>query len=97
MPKRRSVTAANSPLYRTPFRRRSTKLVDVLGQHLPQAGESRVFLEVGARVGQRPGDVLDVDRIAPCGGLETERAEGLQVALQGHQVEAPPVLLCLAA
>src|SRR2546423_13469772 len=45
---------------------------------------------------ERSRNVLDVDRILPRGRLEAERAERLQIALESHEVEAPPELLRIA-
>src|SRR5204863_5688324 len=61
-----------------------------------QAGEARISNEVPAREIERPRYVLDVHGVLPRGGLEPERAERLQIALQRHQVEAPPELLGVA-
>ncbi len=48
------------------------------------------FSRLVLRVAQRARDVLDVDGVAARDRLVAERAERLQVALQRHQIEAPP-------
>src|SRR5262245_24182307 len=66
----------------------SAELFQVFGEQLTQAAESRIFLEIASNVPQGPGHVLDVNRVTAGHGLEAERAERLEVALQGHQIEA---------
>src|SRR6476469_9420728 len=60
----------------------------MLGEYLPQPGEARVALEVGADVPQRSWHVLDVDRVSARQRLIAERPECLEVALHRHQVES---------
>src|SRR6185436_7186870 len=65
------------------------QFVQVLRQQFPQAAESGVPIHGSARVGERARDVLDVNGVRPRGGLETKRAERLEVTLQRHQIESP--------
>src|SRR5688572_2351865 len=71
----------------------SLQFLHVFSQKFAQAREARVLCEIGLGVIQRPGDVLDVNRVAARRRLEAECAERLQVALQRHQVEAAAELL----
>src|SRR5258705_10354347 len=69
------------------------QFVQVLAEQLAEARESRMAQHVGAGVVQRARDVLDVDRVLARCGLEPERPERLEIALERHQVEAAPELL----
>src|SRR5215467_14441882 len=74
-------------------RRSLRQLLDVRGEQLAETGEARVLVQVRPRIPERAGNVLDVNRVAARDGLITERAERLQVALERHQIESPPVFL----
>src|SRR5215204_5146779 len=68
----------------------SAKFVDEPCEQVANPRELRQLIEVVANVAQRSGDVLDVNRVAPSGGLISKRAERLEVALQRHYVEPLP-------
>ena len=53
----------------------------------PRGGRSGAARPGCCGHGARPRDVLDVNGVQPRRGLKAERAERLEVALQGHQVE----------
>src|SRR5688572_23388523 len=70
-----------------PFPFLSAHFLHEIGEQGAERREARHLVEVVAHVAERPGDVLDVDGVAPRGRLVAERAERLQVPLQRHQVE----------
>ena len=63
------------------------EFLDVARQEVPQRREPRMFVQLQPGVAKRAGDVLDVDRVCAGGRLIAERAQGLEVALQGHFVK----------
>src|SRR6187549_3229560 len=67
-----------------------SELFDVFCEHLAEARKTRVTLNVVTHVSQRARDVLDVHRVAAGRCLEAECAERLEIALERHQIEAPP-------
>src|SRR5262245_50944201 len=66
---------------------RLPQFVDNRCKRRTEPREAVVLLEVRAHVTQRPWNVLDVDRIPARCRLIPERAQCLQVALHGHQIE----------
>src|SRR5262245_44773888 len=62
-------------------------------KNLAKPPEAWISHQVRADVVQRARNVLDVHGVVLRRGLEAERAQGLDVALYGHQIETPAELL----
>src|SRR5713226_3083670 len=58
-------------------------------QGAPESREFRIPHQVAPRVRQRARDVGQIDAAALHRSLVAERAQRLQVALDGHELEAP--------
>src|SRR5262249_44808823 len=71
------------------------QFVNLVRKDVVQTSEPRVRVEIRAGVAERTWHVLNIDRIAAGGGLVTEGAERLQIALQGHEIESPSEFLRL--
>src|ERR1041385_9215595 len=78
---------ACAPIQAESYQARLAQFLEMSGQQVAQAAETRVSLQVCTCVIERPRDVLDVDRVRARGRLETEGPQCLQVPLQRHQVE----------
>src|SRR5689334_22928515 len=72
---------------------RVVQFLQMFRQQLAQAGKPRIADQIHSREIERARDVLDVHGVLARRGLEAERAERLEVALQRHQIKAPPELL----
>src|SRR5262249_31540390 len=67
---------------------RSAQLFDVLGQQTAEARKAGIFVEIDPQISKRSRHVLNVNGIATCNRLISERAKRLEVALHGHQIES---------
>jgi hypothetical protein len=65
---------------------------DVRREQIAKPGKPFVFLQIGSYVPERSRDVLNVNRVAARGCLVAKGTQGLQIALQRHQIEAAPEL-----